>query len=176
MTDSSRGDDPTRRFEKTGSHLDGPAQVEGPEQWSAPPPPPPRPPVVVPPPAIVWVYAPWRRRVLAFLIDGVVALVAGVVFRGAFQTGAAAPVGELIAVIALQWMQSRSGSTVGKAALGMRLLDLRDGTPPMFVTCVCRWLLHFVDAIFLLGFLAPIVTPRKQTFADLIARTIVVQG
>ncbi len=169
MTETPRGDDPTQPLGRTGD----PAEPY--LEW-APPPPPPAPIVTPPPPRVVLTYASWRQRVVAFLIDGLVALIAGVVLRSAFQTGDAAPVGELVAVILMQWMQSRTGATVGKAALGLRLVDLRDGTAPMFVTCVCRWLLHFVDAIFLLGFLAPLVTPRKQTFADMIARTIVVQA
>ncbi len=140
-------------------------------QWSAPLPPP----VVIPAVSAVWLYAPWRRRVLAFVLDGLIALIAGIVFESAFRTAGAAPVGELITVVLLQWMQSRTGATIGKGVLGLRLVDLRDGTAPMFATCICRWLLHFLDAIFLLGFLAPIVTPRKQTFADMIARTVVVR-
>jgi Mce-associated membrane protein len=141
-------------------------------QWSAPPSPPPPP--TIPAAGVIWLYAPWRRRVFAFLLDGLIALIAGIVFESAFRTTAAAPVGELIAVGLLQWMQSRTGATVGKAALGLRLIDLRDGNPPMFATCICRWLLHLLDAMFLIGFLAPIVTPRKQTFADMIAKTVVV--
>lgn len=140
--------------------------------WSPPPPPPARDPVA----QARLFYAPWRRRVVAFLIDGLIVLIAGVVLRSAFGTPNVAPIGELLAVGLLQWMQSQTGATVGKRVLDMRLVDLRDGTPPTFVTCTCRWLLHFVDAIFLIGFLAPIVTRRKQTFSDKIARTVVVLG
>jgi Mce-associated membrane protein len=145
---------------------DGPA--EG--RWSAPAPLPAHDPAS----GVGWYYASWRRRALGFLLDGLIALIAGIVFRSVFRTPDAAPVGELIAVILLQWQQSRTGATVGKRALGMRLLDLEHSTPPMFVTCICRWLLHFLDAIFLIGFLAPLFTRRRQTFADMIARTVVV--
>ena len=140
--------------------------------WSPPAPPPVRDPVA----AAGWIYGSWRRRVAAFLLDGLTALIAGLVFRSVFRTPDAAPVGELVVVVLLQWMQSRTGATIGKRALGLRLLDLRDGTPPMFATCICRWLLHLIDSILMLGFLAPIVTRRKQTFADMLAKTVVVLG
>jgi Mce-associated membrane protein len=161
------------------------------QHWTAPPPPPAPPPPALPPAPLPppppppspasgawlyapWLYAPWRRRALGFVLDGVIAIIAGVVFSSVFATSNAAPVGELVAVTLLQWMQSRTGATFGKAAVGLRLIDLNSGNPPTFVVCVCRWLLHFLDAIFLIGFLAPLVTRRKQTFADMIAKTVVV--
>jgi uncharacterized RDD family membrane protein YckC len=170
MTSSERRD---------GTPQDGwsppPAPSPAPPLPPAPPPPALPPPVVFyPAEGVKWSYGSWRGRVLAFSIDALVALIAGGIFASVFRTGDAAPVGELLAVVLLQWMQSKTGATVGKRALGLRLVDLKHGTPPMFVTCVCRWLLHLVDAIFLLGFLAPIVTPRRQTFADMIAKTAVV--
>lgn len=152
-------------------------------RWTAPPPSLSQPhwTAPTPPPRAggIWVYAPllyapWRRRVLAFLIDAVIAIIVGVVFRSVFRTPDAAPYGELVATALLQWMQSRTGATFGKRVVGLRLVDLKDGTAPTFATCICRWLLHLLDAILFIGFLAPIVTARKQTLADMIAKTVVI--
>jgi uncharacterized RDD family membrane protein YckC len=72
------------------------------------------------------------------------------------------------------WRQGRSGSSVGKSLLGIRVLDATTLQPIGFWRSVIRLLTHLVDAVPLgVGFLWPLWDRRRQTFADKLSTTVV---
>lgn len=68
--------------------------------------------------------------------------------------------------------ESRSGSTIGKNIMKIKLVKL-DGQIPGFIICFARELILFLDVI-TLGFLLPLVTSKKQTFKDILTRTTII--
>ena len=69
------------------------------------------------------------------------------------------------------------GATPGKVALGVRIVDARDGSAPSTLRLVVRLLAYLVSAIPLyLGFLWIGIDRRKQGWHDKIARTIVINS
>jgi uncharacterized RDD family membrane protein YckC len=69
------------------------------------------------------------------------------------------------------------GATPGKVALGVRIVDARDGSAPSTARLVVRLLAYLVSAIPLyLGFLWIGIDRRKQGWHDKIARTIVINS
>lgn len=68
--------------------------------------------------------------------------------------------------------ECRSGSSFGKNMMKIKLVKL-NGHVPGFITCFARELILFLDII-TLGFLLPFVTSKKQTFKDILTRTIII--
>lgn len=131
-------------------------------------------------------YAGWTRQVLALLLD--LALVAPVyLLMALFSVTSGLPterdpvnVGDVAAVLLLVWnlvlRQGRTGSSLGKQAVGIRVLDERNLEPPGPWHVFVRLLAHVADLLpFGIGFLWPVWDGRKQTFADKLTRTVVVR-
>jgi uncharacterized RDD family membrane protein YckC len=69
------------------------------------------------------------------------------------------------------------GATPGKVALGVKIVDARDGSAPTTARLVVRLLAYLVSAIpMYLGFLWIGIDRRKQGWHDKIARTIVINS
>jgi uncharacterized RDD family membrane protein YckC len=69
------------------------------------------------------------------------------------------------------------GATPGKVALGVKIVDARDGSAPSTLRLIVRLLAYLVSAIPLyLGFLWIGIDRRKQGWHDKIARTIVINS
>lgn len=150
-------------------------------------------------------YAGWFTRVGAYLIDYVLGLVAGIpavfgyvlLFTSAttttdpqgvkhlhlHQTGATAALiglGVLTGLAFQIWnvyiRQGRTGASVGKSVLAIRLVN-SDFQPIGPGWCFLRSLLHILDALpCYIGFLWPIWDSQKQTFADKIMSSYVIQA
>ncbi|MDC7122663.1 RDD family protein [Cellulomonas fimi] len=144
-------------------------------------------------------YASWSRRVVAALLDSAVL---GAVTWFAVGDGYASPtlqptfdpgatpqstgtpwtsslvlVGALLAMLVLQGL---TGQTPGRRAMGVAVVRATpDGLPlderPGVLRSVGRWLAHLLDAILLIGYLRPLWHRERQTFADGLARTVVVR-
>jgi uncharacterized RDD family membrane protein YckC len=70
--------------------------------------------------------------------------------------------------------QGRSGSSVGKSLLRIRVLDATTLQPVGFWRSVIRQLTHLVDVVPVgVGFLWPLWDRRRQTFADKLSSTVV---
>jgi uncharacterized RDD family membrane protein YckC len=138
-----------------------------------------------PPPARP--YASWLQRVGATLIDGLVIGVPGVilVFIGlAIGHG----IGEVLAVLAylaiiavsiwnVVFRQGRTGQTIGKSQIGIRLVREIDGQVVGPGMSFVRQIAHFLDGLVCdIGYLWPLWDPKRQTFADKICGTIVIQA
>ena len=150
-------------------------------------------------------YAHWGKRVGAYLVDMLVAIPAyivigiGVAVAGAGATTTTDPttgvqtvsggngIGVVIAIIGyvlifaiLLWntvfRQGRTGWSIGKQALGIRLVKEDSGEPMGAGLCFVRMIVHIVDGIpCYLGYLWPLWDAKKQTFADKIMSTVVVE-
>ncbi|HEY3481494.1 MAG TPA: RDD family protein [Nocardioides sp.] len=150
-------------------------------------------------------YAGWFSRVGAYLIDGILGALAALplwvgyvmVFSDATTTTDANGVKHLHAhptatTTTLIWVgvltslafqiwnlyirQGRTGATIGKSVLAIRLVnaDLQPIGPGW---AFLRQLLHIVDSLPCgIGWLWPIWDSRKQTFADKIMNTFVIQA
>jgi uncharacterized RDD family membrane protein YckC len=75
------------------------------------------------------------------------------------------------------WRQGRSGQSIGKRALGMRLVAVATGQPVGFGRAVGRQFAHLLDGLPLwLGYVWPLWDEQRQTFADKVCSTLVVQA
>jgi Mce-associated membrane protein len=137
-------------------------------------------------------YATWGQRVVAAIFDNAILAGATWLALGAgFAQPSLTPVfstpaeqswsgGPLIlipigALAILLMLQATTGWTPGKLVVGIRVLRERSSVPAGLWTTLVRWTLHLLDAIFLIGYLRPLWNAKRQTFADSIAHTVVVQ-
>ncbi|WP_225752716.1 RDD family protein [Actinotalea sp. Marseille-Q4924] len=145
------------------------------------------------------VLATWLQRVGAHLVDVLVALapwlVAGpfayltaergvdVFGEPSIMTTTAGDWAVLAALavqvalwIANRWvLQGRTGRSVGKRVLGLRLADQRTGVVPGTGRTIGREIAHVLDWPGPLGFLWPLWDRLTQTFADKVSSTVVVR-
>ena len=150
-------------------------------------------------------YASWTQRVLGYLVDSFLGAVAAIpLFVGyamlvseiSYRTdldgqrqidsvdASAGTVGMLVlgAVVAVAFnvwnviiRQGRTGYSLGKTVLGIRLVKVSTGRPMGAGLCFVRQLAHYVDSLACyLGWLWPLWDARHQTLADKIMGTVVV--
>ncbi|WP_454850417.1 RDD family protein [Promicromonospora soli] len=137
-------------------------------------------------------YATWGQRVVAAILDnatlaGVTWLALGAGFAQpsltpVFGTSAEQgwsggpliliPIGALAILVVLQ---ATTGWTPGKLVVGIRVIREDSPGPAGLWTTLVRWALHLLDALFLVGYLRPLWHAKRQTFADSIAHTVVLQ-
>jgi len=132
--------------------------------------------------------ATYGQRVGAFLIDiGIpggllaVVLIAALATRDVMVIGFVYPAAAVVGPAFLLWnsgyRQGRSGQSLGKQALGARLVGARSGEPVGFGRAVARQVAHLLDGLPLgLGYLWPLWDEQRQTFADKVCSTLVVQA
>ena len=70
--------------------------------------------------------------------------------------------------------QGRTGYSIGKGVLGIKLIAESDGQPIGAGMAFVRYLCHIVDGICYIGYLWPLWDRKRQTFADKIMKTIVI--
>lgn len=100
----------------------------------------------------------------------------GLIFGGLGAIG----IGLLAMLGVLIWQLVREGSTgqtIGKKALGIRLVRETDGQPLGFGMAFVRQLAHTVDGmVCYLGYLWPLWDDKGQTFADKIVSSLVIRA
>jgi uncharacterized RDD family membrane protein YckC len=131
--------------------------------------------------------ASWGQRVGAYLVDTLIGI--GIVLAGFLLSaigGAVSDalgvfflvVGYIAQIVFLFWnlvRQGKTGQTIGKGVLNIRLVRLDGINPPGAGLSIGRAFLHIVDALpCYLGFLWPLWDDKRQTFADKILNTVVV--
>ena len=155
-----------------------------------------------PPPVPVYPYAPWHRRVGAYLIDYFPGIVASIPFyigyviwvtslaRQQDLPPGAVPdfsaglgwmgVGSLLLLAALGWqiynrwiVAGRTGQSLGKRVLKIKLVSEATGQPIGALNAFLRDLLHILDGIAYIGYLWPLWDDKRQTFADKLMKTVV---
>lgn len=136
-------------------------------------------------------YANWIQRVGAYLIDAIPAAILGgigyaiagpkVNADGTVEAASALYYVFILLAIAWQvynrWILGGQGASIGKKALGLRLIKEETGQPIGAGLAFLRDLAHVVDAIICyIGFLFPIWDAKKQTIADKLVKTLVVKA
>ena len=145
-------------------------------------------------------YASWGRRVAASLIDLAPGLVGAVVFTIGYvelvlrllQSGASPQlsdglllmmIGGALLLLTLVWtaynrwiVEGRSGQSLGKRKLKIRMVSLQTGAPVGPANAFIRDLVHIVDGLGCIGYLWPLWDERRQTFADKIMNTAVINS
>ena len=136
-------------------------------------------------------YASWPQRVGAALVDGLVlapfTVLGSVLLRAATNRDAGTDTAVLTVAIVCYlgalavWVwnsvvrQGRTGASIGKGALGIRLLTETTAQPLGSWTAFARNLAHVLDALpCYLGYLCPLWDAKRQTFADKLVGSVVV--
>jgi uncharacterized RDD family membrane protein YckC len=145
-------------------------------------------------------YGSWGQRVAAYLIDfaayfviiivGYVLVIAG---TAASSSSSRAGIDALTAVGLIIWIvggigflafsiwnrcirTGRTGVSIGKERLGLKLVSEETGQPIGGVMAFVRDLAHVVDAVICyIGYLFPLWDDKRQTLADKIVKTVVVK-
>jgi uncharacterized RDD family membrane protein YckC len=146
-------------------------------------------------------YATWGKRVGAMLIDQLPTYVGMIVFWVGYViwiasiaqssgstvdlTGGAVPiiVGIAIMLAGMVWtiynrwfVAGRTGQSLGKRVTRIRLVSEQTDAPIGAMNAFIRDLVHILDGMAYVGYLWPLWDEKKQTFADKIMRTIVVNA
>jgi uncharacterized RDD family membrane protein YckC len=116
------------------------------------------------------------RRFGAALIDGLLLGILGFVLRLVIGQAAGGLVGLLIGIAYFGYLEgSNSGQTIGKRALGIRVIDFNTGGPIGFGRAIIRYFGRIVSALpCLLGYFWMIWDKEKQTWHDKFATDVVV--
>lgn len=131
-------------------------------------------------------YAPWAKRVGAFLID--IAPVVGAYIVGAIISAVLPDaLGMLIMLLvwlgSIGWMvynygmqQGETGYSLGKGVMGIKLISEQTGQPVGLGLCIARYFVHIVDALpCYVGYLWPLWDAKRQTFTDKILTQVVIE-
>ncbi len=122
-------------------------------------------------------YAAWPKRALGGLIDFVgPGIVAGLIGRGSSGLGTILSLAALAWAIYNAYQAGATGQSFGKKIAGTRLVAEATGQPPGGGLGIGRYFVHILDALpCYLGFLWPLWDKKRQTFADKILKTVVVE-
>lgn len=132
-------------------------------------------------------YAAWPRRAAAALVDLLLLypfdLSVGLLLArtGNTNTGGLIATGIYVAALAfaiwnIVFRQGRTGQTLGKRLLGIRLVAEETARPVGPGLCVVRTAGHLLDLLpVFLGYLWPLWDPRRQTFADKLVHSVVLR-
>jgi uncharacterized RDD family membrane protein YckC len=119
--------------------------------------------------------ASFGRRLVAAIIDGILLGVVGAIFY-AINNTLGYIVQLLLTIVYLTYLEgSPSGQTVGKKAMGIRVIDFRTGGSIGYGRAFIRWIGRYVSAIAcLLGYFWMLWDKEKQTWHDKFANDVVV--
>ncbi len=145
--------------------------------------------------------AHWGKRAGALLIDSLIptlCIIPSLVVMGTTLTtdgydrfGNAVTVPSATGVVAMllgyalaigvsiwnRWVrQGRTGRSLGKQALGITLVSEQTGQPIGAGMAFVRDLAHMADSFFYVGYLWPLWDAKRQTFADKMLSTVVLDG
>lgn len=117
----------------------------------------------------------WRRFAAVF-IDGLILAVPGVILILALNDSVAQLLSFIIDISYFAYLEGgQTGQTIGKKALGIRVLDLKAGGPIGYGRAVVRYLGRIISTIpLLLGYFWMLWDGEKQTWHDKFAGSIVV--
>ncbi|MDQ1657945.1 MAG: hypothetical protein QOD41_3028 [Cryptosporangiaceae bacterium] len=129
-------------------------------------------------------HASWIQRVGAYLVSALaLAAIQGLGLGASLLLGernwltGVLLAGAFVFWIADRWVFSgRTGQTLGRRVLGIRMVDAGNGEPIGVWLAFVRDMWHVLDAVpCYLGFFAPLWDAERQTFADKIVKTVVVK-
>ena len=116
------------------------------------------------------------RRLVAYLIDAILIGVIYGVVAAVFDTTIGSLTSLVIGIAYFAYFEGGPrGQTIGKMALGIRVVDFNTGGPIGYGRGVIRYLARILSAIVcFLGYLWMLWDKEKQTWHDKIATTVVV--
>ncbi len=117
----------------------------------------------------------WRRFAAAF-VDGLVLAIPNTIFVAALDYATANLLSLIVGMSYFTYFEGGpTGQTLGKRALGIRVIDFKGGGPIGYGRGLVRYIARFLSAIvFFLGYFWMLWDPEKQTWQDKIAGTVVV--
>lgn len=131
--------------------------------------------------------ADWVQRFLAYLVDGAIIFVAYIAIFILIAIGGAIAdaLGLLILIVGylfvlaygfyILFLTGETGQSPGKAIIGIKVVAEATGQPIGGGSGIVRGLAHIADSIICgIGYLFPLWDPKKQTLADKIMNTVVV--
>jgi uncharacterized RDD family membrane protein YckC len=115
----------------------------------------------------------WMRFAAA-LIDGVILGVISTILQLGLHT-AGSVLGILVGLAYYTYLEGESGQTIGKRAVGIRVVDIGGGGAIGFSRAFLRYIGRYLSAIpIFLGYFWMLWDPQKQTWHDKIANSVVV--
>lgn len=118
----------------------------------------------------------WRRFVAALLdgiIVGVIAFIVAAILGA--EANAANGIRILLGLLYYPYLEGSTGQTMGKKALGIRVVDLAGGGSIGYGRAFIRYIGRFVSGlVLLLGYLWMLWDKEKQTWHDKFANSVVV--
>lgn len=126
--------------------------------------------------------AGFGKRLLAIILDALIigiplAIVSGILGAALGDAGALLT-NVLSIVVAIAYFGilegGERGQTLGKRALGIRVIDFRGGGPIGVGRAVIRYISRILSSILLLGYLWMLWDKQSQTWHDKLATTVVV--
>jgi uncharacterized RDD family membrane protein YckC len=120
--------------------------------------------------------ASFFRRLGAWLIDGIILGVISIVLQQALGRLGGEGLGALIGIVYLGFFEgSASGQTIGKRALGIRVIDYRTGGSIGYGRAVLRYFARILSAIpCFLGYFWMLWDKERQTWHDKLISDVVV--
>jgi uncharacterized RDD family membrane protein YckC len=117
----------------------------------------------------------WRRFAAAF-VDGLVLTIPNLIFLAAFDYAMANLLSLIVGIAYFTYFEGGpTGQTLGKRALGIRVIDFKAGGPIGYGRGLLRYVARFLSGlVFFLGYFWMLWDPEKQTWHDKIAGTVVV--
>ena len=123
-------------------------------------------------------YSPWIVRVGGYIID----IIPNLVLQAIGTAVGSTAVTSLMFLLSLGWtvynrwyLGGTTGQSIGKRAVGIRLISAKTGQPIGPLMAFVRDIAHLVDAVIcLIGYLFPLWDAQRQTLADKIVGTVVV--
>jgi uncharacterized RDD family membrane protein YckC len=134
------------------------------------------------PPTQAWQQGPsgprasFGRRLVALIVDAItLGVIQGILFS-IFDTGAAYGLSTLVGLVYYTVLEGGPrGQTIGKMALGIRVIDFNTGGPIGYARGFLRYIGRIISTIpLLLGYFWMLWDREKQTWHDKIATTVVV--
>lgn len=154
---------------------------------------------IQPPPSTTLVYASFGRRLLASLLDVLVVFGINIVlglavgfvigFLSAFSTDdtrnlLVSSLQEVLGLVQMVigyayfiYFTGKKGQTWGKKWTGIKVVTMDTSAPPGYLTAFLREVIFKLISgiVFLLGYLWMIRDPKKQTWHDKLAHTVVIR-
>lgn len=129
------------------------------------------------------VYASFFQRFVAALVDGLlVGIVTGIISKlfgmmGDIGTTLGSLVAMALSFLYYVYFISSKGQTIGKKAMGLRVQDEMTGQNLTVVSAILREVIGkaISGIVLLLGYLWMLWDPKKQTWHDKIAKSVVVK-
>ena len=120
--------------------------------------------------------APFFTRFAAAIIDGVILVIVSLIFRSIVGQALGSLLTLLVGVGYVGYLEgSTSGQTIGKKALGIRVIDFRTGGPIGHGRAVLRYFAKILSAIpCFLGYFWMLWDKERQTWHDKMISDVVV--